>query len=382
MSYKVFQNKKINHLEQPMFLGEGVNMARYDVMRFPIFDKFIDRQLEQFWRPEEVNVSKDSADWKKLTSAEQHIFVSNLKRQIVLDSVQGRGPNAALLPVVSVPELETWVENWGMNETVHSRSYTYIIKNLFVEPTKIFDEIMNEKEIVDCAEQLTVYYDAFIEYSSYYNLLGLGKHNITKDNGDVVEIDITMKNLKKKLLLMIASINVLEGVRFYVSFACSWAFAERELMEGNAKIIKLICRDENLHLAATQYMLNHHQDNADYDEVWAEILPEIYKMYEDAVEDEKKWAKYLFKDDSMIGLNENILSSFVEWIANKRLEAIGLEPKFETTENPIPWVDTWISSKGEGSSVQVAPQETEISSYLIGAVNQDVEIESFKDFKI
>jgi ribonucleoside-diphosphate reductase beta chain len=383
MSYKIFNSKKINHLEQPMFFGEGVNTARYDSVRFPYFDKVIDKQLEQFWRPEEVNLSKDISDWKSLTKSEQHIFVSNLQRQTLLDSIQGRGPNIALLPVVSVPELETWVENWGMNETVHSRSYTYILKNLFVEPNIIFDQIMDNKEIIECSKQISKYYDDFIEDSSYYNLLGFGKFEI-KDcqTGETKKINITKKKLKIKLIRLIASINALEGIRFYVSFACSWSFAERKLMEGNAKIIKLICRDENLHLSSTQYMLNSLRDSGEYDDVWEEVVPDIYNIYTEAVNDEKNWAKYLFKHDSMIGLNEKILGNFVEWIANKRLEAIGLEPTYEYTENPIPWVNSWIAQKGEGSSVQVAPQETEISSYLIGAVKQDVKKDSFKGFEL
>ncbi len=382
MSYKIFKDKKINHLEQPMFFGEGVNTARYDIVKYPYLDKLIDKQLEQFWRPEEVNITKDISDWKKLTESEKHIFVSNLKRQTLLDSIQGRGPNIALLPVVSVPELETWVENWGMNETVHSRSYTYILKNLFSEPDKIFDGIMDIKEIISCSKQISKYYDDFIEFAGYYNLFGLGKFEIKDENGNVKKINITKKKLKQKLVKLIATINALEGVRFYVSFACSWSFAERELMEGNAKIIKLICRDENLHLASTQYLLNSLKDNPEYEDVWKEVLPDIYAIYDEAVNDEKEWAKYLFKHDSMIGLNEKILGDFLEWIANKRLEAIGLEPRYKCQENPIPWVNKWISQKGESSSVQVAPQETEISSYLIGAVLQDVNEESFKDFKL
>ena len=298
MSYKIFKDKKINHLEQPMFFGEGVNTARYDIVKYPYLDKLIDKQLEQFWRPEEINITKDISDWKKLTESEKHIFVSNLKRQTLLDSIQGRGPNIALLPVVSVPELETWVENWGMNETIHSRSYTYILKNLFSEPDKIFDGIMDIPEIVRCSKQISKYYDDFIEFSSYYNLLGLGKFEIKDENGNSKKINITKKKLKQKLVKLIATINALEGVRFYVSFACSWSFAERELMEGNAKIIRLICRDENLHLASTQYLLNSLKDNPEYEDIWKEVLPHIYAIYDEAVNDEKAWAKYLFKYDS------------------------------------------------------------------------------------
>ena len=381
MIYKVFNNIKNNHLEQPMFFGEGVNIARYDEMRYPYFDKLIDKQLSNFWRPEEVGLMKDISDWKKLTDAEKHIFTSNLKRQTVLDSSIGRGVNVSLLSVTSAPELEAWIENWGMNETLHSRSYTYILKNLFAEPNLIFDEILDIPEIISCTHELTKYFDDFIEYSSYRNLLGLGIHTISSQ-GKTFEIDINERELKKKIILLIASINILEGVRFYVSFACSWAFAERELMEGNAKIIRLICRDENVHLSSTQYMLNNFKMDPQYKDIYTECIPEIEGMFDIAVLDEKNWADYLFKDDSMIGLNANLLYRFIEWIANKRLSALGLEERFETTENSLPWIHSWISQNGESKDVQVAPQETEISSYLIGSVNSDAEKDSFSDFKL
>lgn len=383
MSYKSFNPKKVNTLEEKMFFGEQVNVSRYDIQKHSRFEKLIEKQLSFFWRPEEVNISKDIRDWNTLSDSAKHIFLSNLKRQILLDSVQGRSPNVAMLPIVSLPELETWIETWSFSETIHSRSYTYIIKNLVNNPTEVFDSIMDTKEITDSAKDITKYYDDFIEYSSHYVSFGLGKHSFTLDSGEVKEVDINLYELKKKLYLMIASINILEGVRFYVSFACSWAFAENELMEGNAKIIKLICRDENLHLASTQYMLNElPKEDKDFAKIREESKDLIIDMYKDAVEDEKKWAKYLFKKDSMIGLNEKLLSQFVEYIGNKRLSAIKFEQIFDQKENPLPWIDEWISDQGGKNTTQVAPQETEITSYLVGQINQDASSEDFEDFEI
>ena len=304
-----FKKEKINHLVQPMFFGEGVNIARYDIVKYPVFDKLIDRQLKQFWRPEEISLAQDMIDFEKLNEAEEHIFVSNLKRQTMLDSVQGRAPNLAFLPFCSLPELETWIENWSQNETVHSRSYTYILQNLFIEPDKVFDSIMDNEKIVACADQVSRYYDDLIEYGNVYNLFGLGKITINLPDGSKKTYDITMFELRRKLALAVASVNVLEGVRFYVSFACSWAFAEREIMEGNATIIKLICRDENLHLSSTQHLINIMRKNEDEQmiEIWASIEDEVGAMFDEAVADEKTWAKYLFEKDYMIGLNEKIL---------------------------------------------------------------------------
>lgn len=382
MIYSSFNKNKADTLTEPMFFGENVNVARYDVQKYNFFEKMIERHISFFWRPEEVNISKDIMDFNSLSKSSQHIFISNLKRQILLDSVQGRSPNVSMLPVVSLPELETWIETWSFFETIHSRSYTYIIKNLFSNPTVIFDSIMDTPEITESAKEITKYYDDFIEYSTYYNLLGLGTH-VIQSNGVEKTITIDLYTLKKKLYLMIASVNILEGIRFYVSFACSWAFAENQLMEGNAKIIKFICRDENLHLAGTQFLLtNLPREDADYQKIRSECQSTIIEMYKIAAEDEKEWANYLFKEDSMLGLSKKLLCKYVEFITNERLKAIDLEPIYEQDENPLPWTNTWISNDGGKNKVQVAPQESEISSYLVGQVTQDVDVDSFKDFDL
>jgi len=358
------QNK--SHTEAKAFLDDDLGMQRYDTLKYKQFDKLTDKQLGFFWRPEEVDVSRDSKDFKDLTAHEQHIFTSNLKRQILLDSVQGRSPNLAFLPLVSLPELETWIETWAFSETIHSRSYTHIIRNIYSDPSKVFDTMLESKEIADCAGDITKYYDDLIDYSMYYQLLGEGKHKV---NGKSIEI--SRYELKKKIWLCLNSVNVLEGIRFYVSFACSWAFAELKKMEGNAKIIKFIARDENVHLASTQYLISKvlTKEDKDFAKIAEECADEVQQMFVDAVEQEKEWARYLFKDGSMIGLNAELLSQYIEWICCKRMVALGIKCPYTTTQaSPLPWTQKWIS----GAEVQVAPQETEISSYVVGGVKQDV----------
>ena len=376
MSYSVFntENKK-SHLEKTMFFDEGVDVARYDQVKYPQFEKLTDKQLGFFWRPDEVDLGKDRKDFADLTDHERHIFTSNLKRQILLDSVQGRSPNMAFLPVVSIPELETWIETWSFSETIHSRSYTHIIRNVYSNPSKVFDEITSIQEIADCAEDISKYYDGLIDGSMWYQLLGEGTHTV---NGKKVEVNLY--ELKKALYLSMMSVNILEGVRFYVSFACSWAFAELKKMEGNAKIIKFIARDENLHLASTQQILkNIIKDDPDFEKIAKETEEECIKMFTDAVQQEKEWAEYLFKDGSMIGLNKELLSDYIEWIGARRMQSVGLQSPYKTSQaNPLPWTQKWIS----GSSVQVAPQETEISSYVIGGVKQDVDKDTFKGISL
>jgi ribonucleoside-diphosphate reductase beta chain len=377
MAYSTFCQTKNDQLKEPMFLGQSVNVARYDQQKFEIFEKLIEKQLSFFWRPEEVDVSSDRIDYHNLPAHEQHIFISNLKYQTLLDSIQGRSPNVALLPLVSLPEIETWIETWSFSETVHSRSYTHIIRNIMNDPATVFDDIVENEEILKRAGDIAHYYDDLIHATSDYHRLGEGEHTV---NGQTVTVKL--RELKKKLYLCLMSVNALEAIRFYVSFACSFAFAERKLMEGNAKIIKLIARDEALHLTSTQHMLNllrTGQDDPEFVEIAKECEQDCFDLFKAAAEQEKEWADYLFKDGSMIGLNKEILCQYVEYITNLRMQAVGLSTAYpEATQNPIPWINTWLSS----DNVQVAPQEAEISSYLVGQIDNEVSMDDLEDFEL
>jgi ribonucleoside-diphosphate reductase beta chain len=360
-------NDKSDHTKSLAFLDPngGVSIQRYDTLKYKQFDKLTDRQLGFFWQPQEIDILRDAKDFKDLTSNEQHIFTSNLKRQILLDSVQGRAPAVAFGPICSLPELETWITTWTFSETIHSRSYTHIIRNVYANPSKIFDEMMDIQEIVDCASDITDLYDKLIGMNNFY--------------ADKEHPESALYEHKKALWLALMSVNILEGVRFYVSFACSWAFAELKKMEGNAKIIKLIARDENLHLAGTQTLLKIlPKDDPDYAQIEVECREDAIKLFDDAVCQEKAWAQYLFKDGSMIGLNYQLLAEYVEFIANKRMQAVGLGQPYPTKNNPLPWTQKWIA----GAEVQVAPQEVEVSSYIQGGTKQDVDNNTFSGFSL
>tara|TARA_B100002019_G_scaffold83516_1_gene72089 strand:+ start:902 stop:2005 length:1104 start_codon:yes stop_codon:yes gene_type:complete len=356
----------VDFTKQPMFFGPEMQVQRYDDMKYPIFDKLNQQQLGYFWRPEEVSLQKDRNDYLQLNEQQKFIFTSNLKYQTMLDSVQGRGPCLAFLPFVSLPELEGCIVTWDFIETIHSRSYTYIIKNLYANPNEVFDTIMGDDKIQKRSKSITKTYDDLIEHGY--------KWSLKPDSVDMYE-------LKKKMYLAMVTVNILEGLRFYVSFACSFAFGELKLLEGSAKIISFIARDESQHLAMSQTIINNwHDRNDDKDmiKIAKEVKDEVYKMYDEAVEEEKRWATYLFSKGSMIGLSEKLLHQFVEYMANRRMKSIGLEPKYEQRTNPLPWVDHWLNSKG----TQNAPQETEIESYVIGGIKQDVKKDQFKTFKL
>jgi len=373
---KVFNhNPNKPHTQRNMFFDGEVSVQRYDVQKYKQFEKLTETQIGFFWVPQEIDLMNDIKDFKALTDNDKHIFTSNLKRQILLDSVQGRSPNLAFLPIVSLPELETWIETWAFFETIHSRSYTHIIRNVYSNPSIVFDEMMDVEEIVSCAKSISESYDKLIEMNGWYTLLGEGTHTVNKR-----KIVVDLYEMKKQLWLTLMSVNVLEGVRFYVSFACSWAFGELKKMEGNAKIIKFIARDENVHLASTQQAIKLlPQEDPDFAKIAKECEEESIALYMEAIEQEKAWADYLFKDGSMIGLNAALLKQYVEWIAAKRMVAVGLKPPFQASStNPLPWTQKWIA----GSEVQDAPQEVSITSYVVGGVKQDVTEDTFKGFSL
>jgi len=368
MSYSVFDtNNKKDSTQVNCFFDNPPTVARYDRQKYPWLEKLTEKSLGFFWQPSEVDIYKDAKDFKDLTVHEQHIFTSNLKRQILLDSVQGRAPTMAFGPICSLPELETWITTWAFSETIHSRSYTHIIRNIYPNPSKVFDEIMDIPEIVDCAGDISKYYD---------DLIDMNQRAASATHGHLVPIPYQHK---KALWLALMSVNVLEGVRFYVSFACSWAFAEVKKMEGNAKIIKFIARDENLHLAGTQQLLKAlSKEDPEFAKIAEETKDECIKLFVGAVEQEKAWASYLFRDGSMVGLNFALLSEYIEWICHKRMTAIGLRSPYKGGSNPLPWTTKWIA----GSEVQVAPQEVELSSYISGGVKLDIREDSFKGFSL
>ena len=374
----VFNRNRVNTLNQPMFFGQPLGVQRYDIFKYPVFDKLTNQMLGYFWRPEEVSLQKDRGDYQELTDPQKHIFTSNLKYQILLDSVQGRGPGMAFAPYVALPELEGAMKVWEFMETIHSRSYTYIIKNVYPNPSEVFDTILDDERIIARAQSVTKAYDEFINYAQEY-----GQSTAWTDGmRDHPNTEWTVKDLKRSLYRAVMNVNILEGIRFYVSFACSFAFGELKKMEGSAKIISLIARDENQHLVLTQQIISNWMkgDDPEMKIIAEEDKENVKEMFINAVDEEKDWANYLFQTGTMIGLNDKLLNQYVEWIANRRMKAIGLKPIYDQPlrNNPLPWTEHWISSKG----MQVAPQETEVESYVVGGIKQDMKKNKFTGFKL
>jgi ribonucleoside-diphosphate reductase beta chain len=354
------ENKK-SPLECKIFLDDdnnGVTLSRFEQVKYPRIQKLREIQEGFFWRPQEIEVTKDERDFKSLSEAGKHIFTSNLLFQTLLDSTQSRAPEALFASITTLPEVEHFCKAWGFFESIHSFSYSYILRNIITNPSEIFDKVTEIQEIIDRATSITAPYDDLYRYNQHVDLYGYDANHTKYDH-------------KKKVWRALMAANVLEGVRFYVSFACSWAFAEQKLMVGNASIIKFIARDENVHLGFTQYLLRTlPKDDEDYVAISKELEEESVQMFLDAINQEKEWAKYLFRYGSILGLTESLLCDYVDFIAKKRMDAIGLKlPYSVSSYDPLPWTQSWIS----GKDVQIANQETENESYIIGVLDKKTE---------
>lgn len=378
----VFNTQQVNIMEEPMFFGSGLGIARYDVQRHKVFEDLTEKSLSFFWRPEEVNLMMDAAQFNKLPIHQQNIFTNNLKYQSLLDSIQGRAPAAVLMPLISDPSLDTWTATWTFSETIHSRSYTHIMRNLYTDPSKVFDEILLDDAIMKRAESIGYYYDDVLnktrQWQNQIAFIELAKETPEADQRleqAIKQEAIAKRALMKSLYLCLHVINALEAIRFYVSFCCTFNFHKNmEIMEGNAKIMKFIARDEQLHLKGTQYILRQLQTGVDGDE-WVKIAheceAEAAAIFMEVNRQEKEWAVHLFKDGGLPGLSVEILNRFIDYLTVSRMKQCGLpcEIVLESTKHPIPWIREYLNS----DNVQSAPQEVELSAYLVAQIDNDVD---------
>lgn len=326
-----------------LFFGDaGHGIARYDRVRYPIFSKLNEKMQSFYWRPVEIDMSMEKKDFDRMTDAERFVFTSNLRRQIVLDSIQGRAPSLSFLPLCTDPALENCIQTWSFFESIHSESYTHIIRAVYPDPSYVFEEIPKVEEIAVCAKSITEAYDRLQ----------------TRPN-------------KENLYLALVAANALESLRFYVSFACTFSFAERGLMEGSAKVVRMIARDENQHLALVQHLLKIlPKDDPEFAEIMQDMMPQARHIFIETAEQEKAWAKYLFSNGSILGVSEDILCQYVDYLLDRRMVTAGLKASTSKSrsDHPLSWIEKWLKS----NTVQNAAQETEIASYLSNSVIDDV----------
>jgi ribonucleoside-diphosphate reductase beta chain len=351
----VLNLKNVDYTKQPLFLGADLNLQRYDKFKYPAFFELFKKQEEFFWWPHEISLQKDRSDYRELSREERFVFDTNLKFQTLGDSMLSRSIHA-LKEYVTNPELEICMNTWARFEGIHSYSYSYLLNNVHPDASTFFDSIMEDKEITTRAELIRKNYD---------KILG------SEDK----------KDIKEKIFDCILATNVMEGLVFYVSFACSFYFGYRGKMEGNAKIIKFIQRDESQHFAITQNLLKilRDEEREGFTSLVKKSEDKIYACYEQAAKNEIEWAEYLFSKSSLLGLNAEVLSGYSKWLCDNRLRSLGYKKIFNQKNNPIAgWLDSYLDS----SKIQVAPQETEISAYKIGARDTSIAETSFEGIKL
>lgn len=351
-------SKPTNYLKRTMFLDPAgpVTVQRFEEVKYNKLQKYEELARGFFWVPEEISLTKDKIDHKESNDAIKHIFTSNLLRQTALDSIQGRAPFQIFGPVCSLPELEALVLTWSFFETsIHSKSYSHIIRNIYSVPKDEFNKIHDTQEIIEMAANIGRHYE------------DLHILNCRAELGE----EIDLHTYKKSIWMALHASYALEALRFMVSFATSLAMVENRIYIGNGNIISLILQDELLHTEWTAWLINTVvKDDHDFVAIAEECAEDVYNLYLEVITEEKAWADYLFKKGVVIGLNAAILKDFVDYTAFTKLKDIGIKYLADHPRtNPIPWFNKHININKK----QTALQESESTNYVIGVMSDAVD---------
>lgn len=376
--FTVFNQKDTDLMNQPIFLGENLNVARFDQMKYRFLDKASVTQISQFWVPEEKDVSKDKHDFEeKLNDGQRYIFMANLKYQTLLDSIQERAPSLAFGALISLPELEGFVAAWEFMEMIHSRSYTHILRNVVADPDEIFSNIVMDESIIKRATSLSGAYDELIELNMLYTLYGYGEVDLPREQG---KLTITPTMLRRAIIKALATVNALEGVRFQTSFITSYAFTEKlQAMRGSVNIIQLINRDETVHrktIGDVLKVIGAGREGKEWQDDFNAMIPVMEEVYRETFQQECDWADHLFSEGRHIpGLTAPMIKDYLKMVVNHTMQGSGVKGIFDVNfPHPLPWVSKYMYS----GNVQAAPQETEINAYLLGKVDSEIDLDALK----
>jgi len=369
--YNLYENHEVDTTTQPLFFGCARNTQRFDKVKYEFLDKLNVRMQSFFWRPEEISMKRDIVDFnERCSEAEKFIVTTQLQKLVMLDSLQGRGPILTFGQLTTNPEFENCILTWEFFEgAIHSRSYSYNIEQVYADPSEVFDKAWENKLLIKHADTITREYNKL--YDMVLDYLKLKKENKLTDD--------FMHDLKKQIILAMTSVNILEGIRFYPGFAAVWGITEfTGRLPGTSLVLQLIARDENQHMALTQWILNklRKDESEGFTEAFKEVTPQIYDMYWTACEEECEWIDLLYSKGSVLGMNATIGKQYIKYLTNQRLKAIGLRPIYpEITRNPIPWVEKWL----EFSKIEGALQEEEAIDYKVGAIKRNLDEKKTKE---
>lgn len=352
--------------KQPLYFGEEMGLQTYLSPRYPeLYNLFIE-QRSCHWIETQVDLSGDQKQWATLPQAYKEITILNLSNQVMMDSLLGRAPLVSLAPFVSNEEYEIMLIEWQRVEaTLHSVTYSHMIRSVFPDPERVLEEIKLNAKALHRLDRIKGLFDELylqsVMYQSDKELNGEDWRELYPEK---------MQYLRRLLLKTHASIYFLESNKFNASFSMTFALAEQDVMNGFANLLKLISRDElTLHTKMSEAVLRILAKT--WPEDWAAVQDEVLELFNEAILGEVEWGKHVLQGSRVIvGYNADILKDYVYYIGKRSLQKIGIQPPDYLTvdKNPIPWINEWLNM----SSVQVAPQETEITNYRIGAINPTI----------
>lgn len=346
------QNNKGHETKKyPLFLGEDLGLFDTINTTYPELEELYQIQIAQIWNELEVDMSQDSIDLLSLDPVARDILVRTISWQHLADSIASKSISGLLMPYVTNSELEGLVNVWSLFETIHARTYSHIVKQIFEDPQQMLLDTYNDVQAIERSGAIQ---------KGFEQLENLPK-NATK------------KEQARAILLALGSLFALEAIAFMDSFAVTFAVGELKKVSGTVQNVKLIARDEMLHTRFGHNILRIIMEDKelypDFHEVWDDVLPEIKAVFDAVVDQEVSWSEMLFDGKSIIGLNAKRLADYTYYMAKPAYDVFGFEWTYPLVEeNPLPYMDNYL----DGSNFQTAAQEMQITSYRIGATHDDV----------
>jgi len=373
MSCKIFNlGETVNSKGTRLFLGEDScnrNIQTYHDPKYPwILDFAEEMRAIGNWSKNEIDLSKEKKDFESLDEAGKHIYESGLKFAITLDSCAGRAPLQLFNNggISNNPEWELYITNHQNNELLHSESYTEMVRALYNDVDNFIEGIIDDEHVQRRATSILAGFDWA---TSVFDRMDANAAVLSYSLADSKPFpEVTERMVKEAVYKSAVILNMFEGIRFFCTFVTNWSFSEQpeKLMAGSSNVFKLIARDEMIHLDVFQRVIKmlNTDESEGFTDVAKDLEDEVYEMYATGYKEEMEWIEYLFsKGSPLIGMNEEILKQYMDYIFAIRLTNIGLDPKrlgLEVGENPLPWVDNYLDS----TNVKSAPQEIESVNYV------------------
>lgn len=351
------ENKGYITKQYPLFLGDDLGLFDTVNIAYPAIEELYQKQMSQIWNELEIDLTQDRMDMQRLPKEVVDLMVKTISWQYLADSVAAKSIAGLLIPYCTNSELEGMLTAQSLFECIHSRSYSHIVKQTFVDPNVLIEQVYNDVGVLQRSEAIVA---AFNELES-------------------LPKTATRKEKQVALVKAFTALFALEAIAFMSSFAVTFAIAETDVFQGIGAMVALICRDEVLHTRMDYTVLDSLTKDPEWVAVIKEVLPQVKEILDAVVKQEVMWADYLFSEGrQVIGLNATLLKEYTLHMAKPVYDAMGAEFDFEVVkENPLPYMDKYI----DPSQMQSAAQEINITSYNIGAiVNDTADVDLSFDF--